>query len=61
MRNGNVAPWTKDEDDHFRALVDQASPPETIATKLNREIADLRRRAYLLGLPRNWFKTPASS
>jgi hypothetical protein len=61
MRNGNAAPWTKDEDDKFRALVDRSTAPATIAAKLNREIADLKRRGYLLGLPRKWFKAPVSN
>jgi len=61
MRNGNAIPWTKDDDDKFRSLVDQATTPEAIAASLNREVADLKRRGYLLGLPRKWFKTPDSN
>ena len=48
--------WTKQDDEMFRNLVAAGAASETIASTLKKTDAELRRRAYTLGLPLKWFK-----
>jgi hypothetical protein len=48
--------WTPEEDALFRRLAEMPTDPEVIAAKLNRSMEAMKTRAYVLGLPRKWFK-----
>ena len=48
--------WSSTEDEEFRSLVAENMPPEFIARTLNRSTQALKLRAYVIGLPRKWFK-----
>jgi hypothetical protein len=48
--------WTKQDDEMFRKLVAAGAAPQTIVSILKKTHAELRRRAYALGLPLKWFK-----
>jgi len=50
------ANWTRQEDERFWDLVAAGAATETIAAALKKTNAELRRRAYTLGLPLKWFK-----
>ena len=53
--------WTKNEDELFREFAKSGTGIEIIAEKLNRSNLELRKRAYLIGLPCKWFKVTVSS
>ena len=56
MKGKVYSPWTPEEDNLFRSLTERHTDPEIIATELNRSVHALKTRAYVLGLPRKWFK-----
>ena len=48
--------WTRADDEIFREMVEANAPPDIIAGRLNRSVDAIKRRAYVIGLPRKWFK-----
>ena len=52
--------WTKHDDEAFRNLVAAGAVPEKIASVLKKTDAELRRRAYAIGLPLEWFKSKST-
>jgi hypothetical protein len=58
MDRGMTTRWTTQDNERFRELVSAGLPPDTIAQRLGRSVDQLRKRAYMIGLPRKWFKTP---
>jgi hypothetical protein len=60
MQNAYMTPWSKSDDDQFRLLAENGTPPDIIACMLQKNVAQLRRRAYDLGLPLKWFKSRLS-
>jgi hypothetical protein len=49
-------PWTAEEDNLFRTMVEANVSPDVIATKMNRTVSALKARAYTIGLPLKWFR-----
>lgn len=52
-----MTPWFKVDDEQFRVLAETGSPPDIIASMLQKSVKQLRRRAYNLGRPLEWFKS----
>jgi hypothetical protein len=48
--------WTRADDEIFRNMVEMNVGPDAIAAQLNRSIDAIKKRAYVIGLPRKWFK-----
>jgi hypothetical protein len=56
-----VEPWTTEQDELFRTMVEGEVSPEIIADTLDRSIQSLKARAYLIGLPLKWFVRKSTS
>jgi hypothetical protein len=53
--------WSHGEDDLFRHLAELHLDSCVIADILKRSVPELRRRGYVIGLPRKWFKPDRSA
>jgi hypothetical protein len=49
-------PWTSEQDQRLRDLVDAGAEPDEIGAELDRTRDELIRRGYVIGLPLKWFK-----
>ena len=49
-------PWTSEQDQRLRDLVDAGTDPDEIGAALDRTRDELIRRGYVIGLPLKWFK-----
>lgn len=49
--------WGSHKDQLFRELVEAGATLEAITEKLNATAEELKRRAYVLGLPKKWFRS----
>jgi hypothetical protein len=50
-------PWTADDDERFRSMVEARTVPNDIARHLGRQLGELKTRGYAIGLPLKWFRS----